>query len=207
MTYKNDSIDWIDVREERMRRCEKESKKMQYEEQPTRMPSADWFREKLGVSQGLAERFEGYCNPDETSKAIREYREKNGLSDDVPLCNEIRDVLERNNSILQEIMDSVGSGNMVIERALQVYKLEGEMYGISLFKVFDSLTPMKTYTSDQLGMGSLEDTVHKIINLVRKDPRLKLIVQRNVAKEINKMIIENALKEMELQEEVNDHDN
>lgn len=35
-----------------------------------------------------------------------------------------------------------------------------------------------------------------------KDPSLKLIVQRNVAKEIDKMIIENALKEVKLQDEV-----
>lgn len=34
-------------------------------EQQNRVPSADWIREKLGVSQGLADRFEGYCNPDE----------------------------------------------------------------------------------------------------------------------------------------------
>lgn len=175
-------------------------------EQPNRMPNADWFREKLGVSQGLADRFEGYCNPDEASRAIREYREKNGLSDDVPLCNEIRDVLESNGSIVNQVLDSISSGNMVIERVLQVYKLEGELYGISLFKVFASLTPMKTYTNDQLGTGSLEDTVHTIIDLVRKDPSLKLIVQRNVAKEINKMIIKNALKEMELHEKVEGKD-
>lgn len=48
-------------------------------EEPNCMPNADWFREKLGVSQRLADRFEGYCNPDEASKAIREYRKKNGL--------------------------------------------------------------------------------------------------------------------------------
>lgn len=163
--------------------------------------SIDWIREQLGVSQGVANRFEGYCNPDETSKVIREYRKKNGLSDDVPLCNEIRDALE-NHSLINQILDSISSGSMVTERTLQVYKLEGEVYGISLFKVFASLSPMKTYTSDQLGTGSLEDMVHEIIDLVRKDPSLKLIVQRNIAKEINKMIIENAIKEMELQDKV-----
>lgn len=43
------SIDW------------KEYEKMEQEGyQVNRMPNADWFREKLGVSQGLADRFSRY---------------------------------------------------------------------------------------------------------------------------------------------------
>lgn len=172
------------------------------EVEPKRVPSADWIRAKLGVSERFAKRMEDYCNSDSVNLAVKEYRKKKGLSEDIPLSQEIRDLLDSNSSIMKEITDSISSGTMIIERVLQVYKLEGDLYGISLFKVFGSLTPMKTYTSDQLGTGSLENTVHTIIDLLRKDPSLKLIVQRDVGKEINKMIIENSLKELELQEKV-----
>lgn len=204
------SIDWIDVMETRMRIYEKEYKKMrdkkkpetdliidriERSKQPNRMSSADWFREKLGVSQGLADRFEGYCNPDEASKAIREYREKNGLSDDVPLCNEILEEFV-NESVSKRIMDSLRKGHLVT-KALKVYKLEDGLYSIDLFKVYANLTPMNTYLNDNLGTGNLEDVVHTIVELMQENPDLKLIVEKSVSHEIHDLIIKNALKELE----------
>lgn len=218
MTYMNDRIDWIEATEARMRKYEEERretqehargifeimmdnraeegyrKMKQEEQQPTRMPNADWFREKLGVSQGLADRFKGYCNPDEASKAIREYREKNGLSDDVPLCNEILEALE-NESVRKRIMDNLRNGHLVT-KALKVYKLEDGLYSIDLFKVYKNLTSMDTYLNDNLGTGNLEDVVHTIVELMQENSGLKLIVEKSVSHEIHEFIIKNALKEL-----------
>jgi len=158
------------------------------------VPSADWIREKLGISQGLADRFEGYCNQDEASKAIREYREKNGLSDDVPLCNEILDAFE-NESVRKRIMDSLRNGHLVT-KALKVYKLEDGLYSIDLFKVYKNLTSMDTYLNDNLGSGNLEDAVHTIVELIQENSGLKLIVEKSVSHEIHEFIIKNVLKEL-----------
>lgn len=208
-----DYIDWIGAKEASMRKYEQESRLMKdkkktetdliidrierskQSEQPNRMSSADWFREKLGVSQGLADRFEGYCYPDEASKAIRDYREQNGLSDDVPLCNEIREVLE-NEYVSKRIMDSLRKGHLVT-KALKVYKLEDGLYSIDLFKVYANLTPMNTYLNDNLGTGNLEDVVHTIVELMQENSGLKLIVEKSVSHEIHELIIKNALKELE----------
>lgn len=165
-------------------------------EQPNHMPNADWFREKLGVSQGLADRFEGYCNPDEASKAIREYREKNGLSDDVPLRNEIRDVLDSNGSIINEILDGINEGK-IYDRFLHVYRLDDKLYSIRLVKIFYSLTPIKTYDSECLGCGSLDDVVNKVIEFAHETPISKLIVEREIGREFNKVIMDRALKKLE----------
>lgn len=169
------------------------------EVEPTRVPSADWIREKLGISQGLADRFEGYCNPDEASKAIREYREKNGLSDDIPLSQEIRDVLNSNNLLLNEIMDSMREGK-VTERVLQVYKLEDGLYGISLFTLYSSLTPMKTYDSEQLGIGDLDAAVDIMIEYAHEIPISRIIVKREIGRELNAVVMQRALKMMEEEE-------
>lgn len=164
--------------------------------QPNRMPNADWFRSKLGVSQGLADRFEGYCNPDEASKAIREYREKNDLSDDVPLCNEIRDILESNGSIINEILDGINEGK-IYERVLHTYRLDDKLYSVRLVKIFHSLTPIETYDSECLGCGSLDDVVNKVIEFANEIPISKLIVEREVSREFNKLIMDRALKRLE----------
>lgn len=199
-----------EVEPTRMRKHEEEHKKMKDEKKPetdliidriirskqqNRVPSADRIREKLGISQGLADRFEGYCNPDEASKAIREYLEKNGLSDDVPLCNEILEVLE-NESVSKRIMDNLRKGHLVT-KALKVYKLEDGFYSIDLFKVYENLTPMNTYLNDNLGTGNLEDVAHTIIELLQENPDLKLIVEESVSHEIHEFIIKNAIKELE----------
>lgn len=224
MTHMTDSIDWIEHMEDEMREYEKlrrlikkakETAEVSYimdnlhckplnelrrciemkEVESTRMPNADWFREKLGVSQGLADRFEGYCNPDEVSKVIREYREKNGLSDDVPLCHEILEVLE-NESLRKRIMDDMREGKLV-DKVLQVYKLGEGVYGMGLLKIYSRLTPMKTYESDQLGIGPLDGVVDELIKLIRKDPSIHLIVNRSIAHEINNLIIQKSLQELE----------
>lgn len=228
MTNMKDSIDWIGAKEAEMREYEEglrlvkkfsQSDEISYimnnlnskplnelrryigmkEVEPNHMPNADWIREKLGISQGLADRFEGYCNPDEASKAIREYREKNGLPEDIPLSQEIRDVLNSNNSLLKEIMDSMREGK-VTEKVLQIYKLEDGLYGISLFTLYSSLTPMKTYDSEQLGTGTLDDVVDKMIELVHEIPISQMIVKREIARELNVAFMKRALKMMEEEE-------
>ena len=224
MTNIKDSIDWIGAKEAEMREYEEglrlvkeisQSDEISYimnnlnskplnelrrcigmkEVEQNRMPNADWFREKLGISQGLADRFEGYCNPDEASKAIREYREKNGLSDDVPLCNEIRDVLE-NESVYKRITDSLRKGHLVT-KTLKVYKLEDGLYSIDLFKVYKNLTPMNTYLNDDFDTGNLEDVAHTIVEFMLENPDLKLIVEKSVGHEIHEFIIKNVIKELE----------
>lgn len=135
-------------------------------EQPNRMPNADWFREKLGVSQGLADRFEGYCNPDEASKAIREYREKNGLSDDVPLCNEIRDVLESNGSIINEILDSLREGKLTITY-LRIYRVDDDILGLSLLRLYSSIDATNAYENEFVGYFKLEEAVDIIVDFFK----------------------------------------
>lgn len=228
MTSMKDSIDWIGAKEAEMREYEEglrlvkkfsQSDEISYimnnlnskplnelrryigmkEVEPNHMLNADWFRDKLGISQGLADRFEGYCNPDEASKAIREYREKNGLSDDIPLSQEIRDLLNSNNLLLNEIMDSMREGK-VTERVLQVYKLEDGLYGISLFTLYSSLTPMKTYDSEQLGIGDLDAVVDIMIEYAHEIPISQMIVKREIGRELNAVVMQRALKMMEEEE-------
>lgn len=194
-----------------MRKHEEEHKKMKDEKKPetdliidrierskqqNRMPSADWFREKLGVSQGLADRFEGYCNPDEASKAIREYRKKNGLSDDVPLCNEIRDVLESNGSIVNEILDSLREGKLS-QTSLRIYGLDEKMFGLELLRVYSSIDVMNTYDTEFVGYFNLDDTVDVIVDYFRTKKISKLLVNKESANTINRAMIFKSVKMME----------
>lgn len=211
MTYMNDSIDWIGAKEARMRKYEEECKKMEDKKkpetdlitdrierskQPNRMPNADWFREKLGVSQGLADRFEGYCNPDEASKAIREYREKNGLSDDVPLCNEIRYVLESNGSIINEILDSLSVGKLTVTY-LRIYRVDDNMLGLSLLRLYSSIDATNTYNNKFVGYFKLEEAVDIIIDLFRAKQISRLLLEKKIAKAVHRAIIFKGIEIME----------
>lgn len=208
------SIDWIDVMETRMRIYEKEYKKMrdkkkpetdliidriERSKQPNRMPSADWFREKLGVSQGLADRFEGYCNPDEASKAIREYREKNGLSDDVPLCNEIRDVLESNSSIINEILDSLREGRLTMTY-LRIYKVDENMLGLSLLRLYSSIDATNTYENEFVGYFKLEEAVDIIVDFFKTKKISRLLLEKDIAKVVHRAVIFKGIEMMEEEE-------
>lgn len=164
-------------------------------EQPNCMPSADWIREKLGVSKRFASRLGEYCDPDGVEKAVKEYRKKKGLPEDIPLSQEIRDVLDSNSLLLNEIMDSMREGK-VTEKVLQIYELEDGLYGISLFTIYSSLTPMKTYDSEQLGTGTLDDVVDKMIELAHEIPISQMIVKREIGREINAAVMKRALKMM-----------
>lgn len=224
MTHMTDSIDWIEHMEDEMREYEKlrrlikkakETAEVSYimenlhskplnelrrcigmkEVESTRMPNADWIRERLGVSERFASRLGEYYNPDGVEKVVKEYRKKNGLSDDIPLCHEILEVLE-NESLRKRIMDDMQEGKLV-DKVLQVYKLGEGVYGMSLLKTYSSLTPMKTYESDQLGTGPLDGVVDELIKLIRKDPNIHLIVKRSIAHEINNLIIQKSLQELE----------
>lgn len=169
------------------------------EVEPTRVPSADWIIEKLGVSKRFASRLGEYCNPDSVEKDVKEYRKKKGLPEDIPLSQEIHDVLNSNNSLLKEIMDSMREGK-VTEKVLQIYKLEDGLYGISLFTIYSSLTPMKTYDSEQLGTGTLDDVVDKMIELAHEIPTSQMIVKREIERELNIAVMQRALKMMEEEE-------
>nr|DAX40710.1 MAG TPA: hypothetical protein [Caudoviricetes sp.] len=224
MTYMTDSIDWIEHMEEDMRAYEnvlrlikkaKETAEVSYimenlhskplnelrrcigmkEVESTRVPNAEWIREKLGVSERFASRLGEYCDPDGVNQAVKEYRKKHGLSEDVPLCNEILEVLE-NESLRKQIMDSIQEGQLV-DKVLQVYKLGEGVYGMSLLKTYSSLTPMKTYESEQLGTGPLDGVVDELIRLMREDSSLHLIVKRGIANEINDLIIQKSLQKLE----------
>lgn len=218
MTYINDSIDWIGAKEACMRKKnEEESKKMKdkkkpetdliidrierskQSEQPNRMPNADWFREKLGVSQGLADRFEGYCNPDEASKAIREYREKNGLSDDVPLCNEIRDVLESNGSIINEILDSLREGKLSITY-LRIYRVDENMLGLSLLRLYSSIDATNTYENEFVGYFKLEEAVDIIVDFFKTKKISRLLLEKEIAKAVHRAVIFKGIEMMEEEE-------
>lgn len=170
------------------------------EVEPTRVPSADWIREKLGVSERFASRLGEYCDPDGVEKAVKEYRKKKGLPEDIPLSQEIRDVLNSNNPLLKEIMDSMRDGK-VTEKVLQIYKLEDGLYGISLFTIYSSLIPMKNYDSEQLGTGTLDDVVDKMIELAHEIPISRMIVKREIGRELNAVVMQRALKMMEEEEE------
>lgn len=201
MTYKNDSIDWIGAKEVEMREYEEglrlvkeisQSDEISYimenlnskplnelrrcigmkEVEPARVPNADWFRDKLGVGQGLADRFEGYCNPDEASKAIREYREKDGLSDDVPLCNEIRDVLESNGSIINEILDS-------------------------LLRLYSSIYVTNTYDTEFVGYFKLDEAVDIIVDFFKTKKISRLLLEKEIAKVIHRAVIFKGIEMME----------
>lgn len=224
MTHITDSIDWIERMEDEMREYEnalrlikkaKETAEVSYimenlhskplnelrrcigmkEVEPTRVPNAEWIREKLGVSEGFTSRLGEYCDPDGVKQAVKEYRKKHGLSDDVPLCHEILEVLE-NESLRKQIMDGIQEGQLV-DKVLQVYKLGEGVYGMSLLKTYSSLTPMKTYESEQLGTGPLDDVVDELIRLMREDSSLHLIVKRGIANEINDLIIQKSLQKLE----------
>ena len=165
------------------------------EVESTRVPNAEWIREKLGVSERFASRLGEYCDPDGVNQAVKEYRKKHGLSEDVPLCNEILEVLE-NESLRKQIMDSIQEGQLV-DKVLQVYKLGEGVYGMSLLKTYSSLTPMKTYESEQLGTGPLDGVVDELIRLMWEDSSLHLIVKRGIANEINDLIIQKSLQKLE----------
>lgn len=214
MTYMNDSIDWIGAKEAHMRKNEEDSKKMKdkkkpetdliidrieqskQSKQPNRMPNADLFRDKLGVSRGLADRFEGYCNPDEASKAIREYREKNGLSEDVPLCNEIRDVLESNGSIVNEILDSLREGKLTITY-LRIYRVDENMLGLSLLRLYSSIDATNTYENEFVGYFKLEEAVDIIVDFFRTKKISKLLLEKEIAKVVNRAVIFKGIEMME----------
>lgn len=205
------SIDWIDVMEARMRKYEEECKQMKDKKipetdliidriarskQPNRMPSADWFREKLGISQGLADRFEGYCNPDEASKAIREYCEKNGLSDDVPLCNEIRDVLESNGSIINEILASMREGKLTVTY-LRIYKVDENTLGLSLLRLYSSIDATNTYENEFVGYFKLEEVVDIIVDFFKIKKISRLLLEKEVAKVVRRAVIFKGIEMME----------
>ena len=208
------SIDWIDVMEVRMRKYEKERKKMKDKKIPetdliidriasskqlNRMPSADYFREKLGVNQRPAGRFEGYCNPDEASKAIREYREKNGLSDDVPLCNEIRDVLTSNGSLVNEILESMREGKLTITY-LRIYKVDENMLGLSLLRLYSSIDATNTYENEFVGYFKLDEAVDIIVDFFKAKKISKLLLEKEIAKVVHRAIIFKGIEMMEEEE-------
>lgn len=205
------SIDWITVMETRMRKYEKELKKMkdkkkpetdliidriERSKQPNRMPKAGWFREKLGVSQRLADRFEGYCNPDEAYKAIREYRERNGLPDDVPLCNEIRDVIESNGSIINEILDSLREGKLTITY-LRIYRVDDNMLGLSLLRMYSSIDATNTYENEFVGYFKLEEAVDIIVDFFKAKKISRLLLEKEIAKVVHRAVIFKGIEMME----------
>ena len=164
--------------------------------QPNRMPNADWIREKLGISQGLADRFEGYCNPDEAMKAIREYREKNGLSDDVPLCNEIRDVLESNGSIVNEILDSLREGKLTMTY-LRIYRVDENMLGLSLLRLYSSIDATNTYENEFVGYFKLEEAVDITIDFFKNKKISRLLLEKEIAKAVHRAVIFKGIEMME----------
>lgn len=212
-----DYIDWIGAKEVSMRKYEQERKQMEEKkktetdliidrierskkcEEPTRMANADWFREKLGVSQGLADRFEGYCNPDEASKAIREYRKKNGLSDDVPLCNEIRDVLESNGSLVNQILDSMREGKLTVTY-LRIYKVDENMLGLSLLRLYSSIDATNTYENEFVGYFKLNEAVDIIVDFFKNKKISKLLIEKEIAKVIHRAVIFKGIEMMEEEE-------
>lgn len=225
MTDMKDSIDWIGAKEAEMRDYEEglrlvkeisQSDEISYimnnlnskplnelrrcigmkEVESNRMPNADWIREKLGISQGLADRFEGYCNPDEASKAIREYREKNGLSDDVPLCNEIRDVLESNGPIINEILDSLREGKLTITY-LRIYRVDDNMLGLSLLRLYSSIDATNTYENEFVGYFKLEEAVDIIVDFFKAKKISRLLLEKEVAKVVHRAIIFKGIEMME----------
>lgn len=217
MTYMNDRIDWTGVKEASMRKYEEECEQMsnkkkpetdliidriersKQSEQPNLMPSADWIREQLGVSQGLADRFEGYCNPDEASKAIREYRKKNSLSDDVPLCNEIRDVLESNGSIVNEILESMREGKLTVTY-LRIYRVDENMLGLSLLRLYSSIDATNTYENEFVGYFKLEEAVDIIVDFFKAKKISKLLLEKEIAKVVHRAIIFKGIEMMEEEE-------
>lgn len=186
---KKTETDLIIDRVERSKKCK----------EPTRMPSEDWFREKLGVSQGLAGRFEGYCNPDEASKAIREYRKKNGLSDDVPLCNEIRDVLESNGSIVNEILDSLREGKLTVTY-LRIYGVDENMLGLELLRLYSSIDVTNTYDTEFVGYFKLEEAVDLIVDFFKTKKISRLLLEKGIAKVVHRAVIFKGIEMMEEEE-------
>lgn len=164
--------------------------------QPNRMPNADWFRAKLGVSQGLADRFEGYCNPDEANKAIREYREKNGLSDDVPLCNEIRDVLESNGSIVNEILESLREGKLTMTY-LRIYRVDENTLGLSLLRLYSSMDATNTYENEFVGYFKLDEAVDIIVDFFKTKKISRLLLEKEIAKVVHRAVIFKGIEMME----------
>lgn len=167
--------------------------------QPNRMPSADWIREKLGISQGLADRFEEYCNPDEASTAIREYRKKNGLSDDVPLCNEIRDVLEGNGSIINEILDSLREGKLTMTY-LRIYKVDEYTFGLSLLRLYSSIDATNTYENEFVGCFKLDEAVDIIVDFFKNKKISRLLLEKEIAKVVHRAVIFKGIEMMEEEE-------
>ena len=197
-----------------MRKYEEECKKMKDKKKPemdliidriecskqqNRVPSADWIREKLGVSQGLVDRFEGYCNPNEASMAIREYREKNGLSDDVPLCNKIRDVLESNGSIINEILDSLREGRLTVTY-LRVYKVDENMLGLSLLRLYSSIDATNTYENEFVGYFKLDEAVDIIVDFFKTKKISKLLLEKEITKVVHRAVIFKGIEMMEEEE-------
>lgn len=225
MTYMTDSIDWIENMEEEMREYEKirrlikkakETAKVSYimenlhskplnelrrcigmkEVEPTRIPSADWIREKLGVSEGFAKRMENYCDPDSVNKTIKDYYKKNGLSEDVPLCNEIRDVLESNGSIINEILDSLREGKLNVTY-LRVYKVDENMLGLSLLRLYSSIDAMNTYENEFVGYFKLDEAVDIIVDFFKAKKISKLLLEKEISKVVHRAVIFKGIEMME----------
>lgn len=203
-----------EVEPTRMRKHEEEYKKMKDEKKPetdliidrierskqqNRVPSADWIRDKLGISQGLADRFEGYCNPDEASTAIREYRKKNGLSGDVPLCNEIRDVLEGNGSIINEILDSLREGKLTMTY-LRIYKVDEYTFGLSLLRLYSSIDATNTYENEFVGYFKLDEAVDIIVDFFKNKKISRLLLEKEIAKVVHRAVIFKGIEMMEEEE-------
>lgn len=225
MTYMTDSIDWIENMEEEMREYEeirrlikkaKETAEVSYimenlhskplnelrrcigmkEVEPTRIPSADWIREKLGVSEGFAKRMENYCDPDSVNKTIKDYYKKNGLSEDVPLFNEIRDVLESNGSIINEILDSLREGKLNVTY-LRVYKVDENMLGLSLLRLYSSIDAMNTYENEFVGYFKLDEAVDIIVDFFKAKKISKLLLEKEISKVVHRAVIFKGIEMME----------
>lgn len=155
---------------------------------PNRMPSADWIREKLGVSEGFTNRMENYCNSDSVNLAVKEYRKKNGLSDDVPLCNEILDVFESNGSIINEILDSLREGKLTVTY-LRIYRVDDNMLGLSLLRMYSSIDATNTYENEFVGYFKLEEAVDIIVDFFKTKKISRLLLEKEIAKVVHRAVI------------------
>lgn len=226
MTHMTDSIDWIEHMEDEMREYEnfrrlikkaKETAKVSYimdnlhskplnelrrcvdmkEVEPTRVPSADWIREKLGVSEGFAKRMDNYCDPDGINKTIKDYYEKNGLSEDVPLCNEIRDVLETNGSIVNEILESLREGKLTVTY-LRIYRvIDEDMLGLELLRLYSSIDVTNTYDTEFVGYFKLEEAVDIIVDFFKAKKISRLLLDKEIAKVVHRAVIFKGIEMME----------
>lgn len=118
------------------------------------------------------------------------------FSDDVPLCNEIRDVLESNGSIVNEILESLREGKLTVTY-LRIYGVDENMLGLELLRLYSSIDVTNTYDTEFVGYFKLEEAVDLIVDFFKTKKISRLLLNKEIAKVVHRAVIFRGIEMME----------